>query len=167
MDNYKFGDDCWTEQYNTLLLLDKIMENKSYKEKVKLYICGGTALLFHNILDIVTIDIDVCVRLDREVLDDVEPFVNDMAAGVVVLTMNWKKRAIRYKEEDFKNFEVYLMSLEDLIISKLAAWRYKDKEDLKCVDKLCHIRIHDVCKLIDTEIGSDMRSELHSRLELI
>ena len=126
--DWNFGNDLKSEQENTLILLDKQFENKQVRPSFE--ILGGTALLLHDIEHIVTVDIDVANKLDEETRSIVEPLISDAASEVATLAKNYKQRLVPYKKELFKNIDVYLLSKEDLVITKLGAGRYKDVEDL-------------------------------------
>ena len=159
---WNFGDDLKSEQENTLILLDKQFENKQVRPSFE--ILGGTALLLHDIEHVVTVDIDVANKLDEEVRSIVEPLISDAASEVATLARNYKQRLVPYKKELFKNIDVYLLSKEDLIITKLGAARYKDVEDLTRTSILRDAEIDDITEIINSEFDAMTSSALLMKL---
>lgn len=160
--NWNFGDDLKSEQENTLILLDKQFENRQVRPSFE--ILGGTALLLHDIEHVVTVDIDVANKLDEEVRSIVEPLISDAASEVATLARNYKQRLVPYKKELFKNIDVYLLSKEDLIITKLGAARYKDVEDLTRTSILRDAEIDDITEIINSEFDPMTSSTLLMKL---
>ena len=159
---WNFGDDLKSEQENTLILLDKQFENRQVRPSFE--ILGGTALLLHDIEHVVTVDIDVTNKLDEEVRSIVEPLISDAASEVATLARNYKQRLVPYKKELFKNIDVYLLSKEDLIITKLGAARYKDVEDLTRTSILRDAEIDDITEIINSEFDAMTSSALLMKL---
>ena len=159
---WNFGDDLKSEQENTLILLDKQFENRQVRPSFE--ILGGTALLLHGIEHVVTVDIDVANKLDEEVRSIVEPLISDAASEVATLARNYKQRLVPYKKELFKNIDVYLLSKEDLIITKLGAARYKDVEDLTRTSILRDAEIDDITEIINSEFDTMTSSALLMKL---
>lgn len=159
---WNFGDDLKSEQENTLILLDKQFENRQVRPSFE--ILGGTALLLHGIEHVVTVDIDVANKLDEEVRSIVEPLISDAASEVATLARNYKQRLVPYKKELFKNIDVYLLSKEDLIITKLGAARYKDVEDLTRTSILKDADINDITEIINSEFDAMTSSALLMKL---
>ena len=159
---WNFGDDLKSEQENTLILLDKQFENRQVRPSFE--ILGGTALLLHDIEHVVTVDIDVANKLDEEVRSIVEPLISDAASEVATLARNYKQRLVPYKKELFKNIDVYLLSKEDLIITKLGAARYKDVEDLTRTSILRDAEIDDITEIINSEFDAMTSSALLMKL---
>ena len=159
---WNFGDDLKSEQENTLILLDKQFENRQVRPSFE--ILGGTALLLHGIEHVVTVDIDVANKLDEEVRSIVEPLISDAASEVATLARNYKQRLVPYKKELFKNIDVYLLSKEDLIITKLGAARYKDVEDLTRTSILRDADINDITEIINSEFDAMTSSALLMKL---
>ena len=160
--DWNFGNDLKSEQENTLILLDKQFENKQVRPSFE--ILGGTALLLHDIEHIVTVDIDVANKLDEETRNIVEPLISDAASEVATLAKNYKQRLVPYKKELFKNIDVYLLSKEDLIITKLGAARYKDVEDLTRTSILRDAEIDDITEIINSEFDAMTSSALLMKL---
>ena len=156
--DWNFGNDLKSEQENTLILLDKQFENKQVRPSFE--ILGGTALLLHEIEHIVTVDIDVANKLDEETRSIVEPLISDAASEVATLAKNYKQRLVPYKKELFKNIDVYLLSKEDLVITKLGAGRYKDVEDLTRTSILRDVDINKITAIINNEFDTMTASKL-------
>ena len=159
---WNFGDDLKSEQENTLILLDKQFENRQVRPSFE--ILGGTVLLLHDIEHVVTVDIDVANKLDEEVRSIVEPLISDAASEVATLARNYKQRLVPYKKGLFKNIDVYLLSKEDLIITKLGAARYKDVEDLTRTSILRDAEIDDITEIINSEFDPMTSSALLMKL---
>ena len=124
-------------------------------ECLPIYLAGGSACIVGNYLDRMTIDIDV---LDLEYpakmgrlfsilgkYDMLDLYVTSIADG-------FKERAKLVKEVE--NIQVYVLSREDIIVTKLGRYNEKDKEDisklLKNSDKtLINKLIHDVLERKD------------------
>ncbi|HAN10049.1 MAG TPA: hypothetical protein DCP90_05465 [Clostridiales bacterium] len=100
-------------------------------ECLPLYLAGGSACIVGNYLDRMTIDIDI---LDLEYpakmgrlfnmlgqYDMLDLYVTSIADG-------FKERAKLVKEVE--NIQVYILSREDIIITKLGRYNEKDKEDI-------------------------------------
>lgn len=156
--DWDFNDNLVAEQFNTLLLLDKQFD--SARVKPVFHILGGTALLFHGVESVVTIDIDVANKLTDEIKQVVEPFVSDAASEVAVLPKLYETRLVPYKEDCFKNIKVYLLSIEDLIITKLGAGRFKDIEDLTKTGIFKNVDLGKITSIINAEFPSALASQL-------
>jgi len=152
-DNYDYSGTKESEQYNTLVMLDKAF-SKQNKVKPIFHILGGTALLFHGITAVVTIDIDTANRLEEKVKEVVEPFISDNASEVAILPKNYTSRLVPYKNDIFENIKVYILSLEDLAITKLGANRTKDIEDLVKVGLLDRCDYDLMYKIINEELST-------------
>lgn len=155
MDNSKFA-----EQFNTLIVIDEAIGKSNLSVRPRFEILGGTGLLFHGIGSIYTIDIDVANRLSEEVRNIVDPLISDMASEVVHLPSNYTERLIPFKQESFKNIDVYLLSLEDLIISKLLANRDKDIDDLTKTEIPDRCDFNKLTTIINSELKTDVASGL-------
>lgn len=156
--NWNFDSDLKSEQENTLILLDQQFE--SYPVRPVFNILGGTALLLHGIEHVVTIDIDIANKMDDKVRAIVDPFISDNASEVATLAKNYDKRLVPYKPDLFENIGVYLLSKEDLVITKLGAGRYKDIEDLTKTSILRDIDINKIMEIINTEFPTTVASKL-------
>lgn len=166
-DNYVYDDSVESEQLNTLILLDNVFAKKDLKAKPVFHILGGTALAFHGFKAVVTIDIDTANALPTHVKDVVEPFVSDNASEVAILASGYKERLIPYKSEVFKHIEVYLLSIEDLVITKLGASRYKDVDDLTKNGLLKKCDYDKLFSIINTELDTQTASTLLVKLSTL
>lgn len=166
-NDYLFDESNSSEQYNTLLMLDAAFEKNKTGIRPVFHLLGGTALLFHGVTAVATIDIDTANRLSNSVRRIVEPFVSDNASEVAVLASNYTKRLVPYKEDIFVHIKVYILSIEDLVITKLGAGRVKDIEDLTRTDILQRC---DFCKLytiMKEELPCDTCSKLMEKLAML
>lgn len=166
-DNYDYSGTLVSEQFNTLLLLDCVFAKHKEIARPVFHILGGTALLFHGIEAVVTIDIDVANRLTDEVRELVDPLLNDNASEVAVLPESYEKRLIPYKPDVFKNMSVYILSAEDLVITKLGASRHKDIEDLARTDILKRCDLTKVRELLVKEFNSKECDRMLRQLDAI
>lgn len=166
-DAYDYTDSNTSEQYNTLVLLDNVLAKHSIRVRPEFHILGGTALLFHGVSAVVTIDIDTANRLTDEVKAVVEPFISDNASEVATLAKNYKQRLVAYKPEIFKNIDVYILSLEDIVITKLGAGRHKDIEDLTKTDLLKKCDYSKLFNIINTEFATQDASNLLIKLSTL
>lgn len=164
LEEYDFSQSNASEQYNTLVLLDHEFGKQKLPVKPKFYILGGTALLFHGIQAVVTIDIDTANRLSKEIKEVVEPFISDNASEVATLAKNYEKRLIPYKPEVFKNIKVYILSLEDIAITKLGAARHKDIEDLAKTPLLEMCNKQKLSDIISDEFDVETANKLMQQL---
>lgn len=162
-DTYDYSGTNLAEQYNTLILLDTEFEKHKNIVKPEFHILGGTALLFHGLGAVVTIDIDTANALSQEVKNIVEPFISDNASEVATLAKNYKKRLVQYNPQIFRNIDVYLLSIEDLIITKLGAGRHKDIEDLKHTDIVDKCDKELVMQIIKNEFNAETSKKLEQR----
>lgn len=164
-EHWSFDNTNVAEQYNVLLMLDKSFENKEIAVRPVFHILGGTALLFHGISAVVTIDIDTANALTDEIKEVVEPFISDNASDVATLAKNYEQRMLRYFPDIFKNIDVYYLSIEDLVITKLGAGRAKDIEDLTKTDLLQKCDMEKLLNIMITELPSETCSLLSQRLD--
>lgn len=164
---FSFDDTVYSEQFNTLLLLNDMIQVKELGYCPEFHILGGTALLLHDILSIVTIDIDVANKLPDEIKEIVEPFVSDNASEVSLLPTNYITRLCNYRVEVFTHMRVRLLSLEDLFITKLWSWRTKDKDDLSLLYKSNRLNHSLLIHILSNEICYKYRNVLFKRLNII
>lgn len=166
-ENYVFDDTNVSEQLNTLILLDNEFSKHPELRTPEFHILGGTALLFHGVSSVSTIDIDTANSITNEVKRIVEPFISDNASEVATLAKNYKSRLVPYRQDIFKNINVSILSIEDLIITKLGAARHKDIEDLTKTDLLKRCDYSKLFTIINSEFETSKASELLIRLSRI
>lgn len=167
MAEYKYDKSLASEQHNTLVMLDAALAKADLAMRPSFEILGGTAMTFHSIDAVFTVDIDLANKQQKQVKEIVEPFVSDMAADVATLPRNYRERLVPYSGGEFESFDVYLLSIEDLVITKLGSWRVKDQEDLAKTDILKKADLRKVQQIINTEFKPDMASKLLVRFSSI
>lgn len=164
MKHYLTDTSLYAEQFNSLLLVDDIIKREKLDHKPVFELVGGTAILFHGIKAVFTVDIDCVNRLTKRVKELTDIFISDMASEVALLPEKYKYRLLDFEEDKFEAISVKLLSLEDLVVTKLAAFRSKDKEDLTTttlLDKCDYNKIQDIICL---EVPKSLSNELLSRL---
>lgn len=167
MQNYLSDDSLYAEQCNTLVLVNELIKRENLDYKPVFELVGGTAILLHGIESVFTVDIDCANKLTQKVSSIVSDFVSDMASTVVLLPRLYQTRLKLFEREMFDSISIMLLSVEDLIVTKLAAYRSKDKEDLirtNLIDK-CNIAL--VRRIIERETPIDVRSKLMDRLSFV
>lgn len=98
-------------------------------------IVGGSALLIRNIITRGTLDVDVLeVSKEVEELFAVYDFNSRVKAVLDCFPYNYVDR-LELVDLDTKSIQYYTPSIEDLIVSKLYAYRDKDIEDLEKIRK--------------------------------
>ena len=167
MAEYMHEDSLIAEQHNTLVLLDMEIGKADLSMRPSFELLGGTALAFHGVTAVFTVDIDCANAQTEQVKKIVEPFVSDMASTVVNLPKNYKDRLIPYPNGTFDNFDVFLLSIEDLVITKLDAWRVKDQEDLTKTSILKKCNMQATVKIVNEEMPLERASVLLQRLSCL
>jgi hypothetical protein len=120
------------EVLENLSIADQYIQREfpSIKE-LELIIIGGAAIILKGFENKVTTDIDTIVELEGEVANYLRSFsINNDASEVYVLPDGYKDRLVEYKS-GFKVLKIYLVSDEDLVISKVGRFDQNDKEDLE------------------------------------
>lgn len=157
---WQLDDSLESEQLNTLILIDKLFEKYPQGISPVFHVLGGTALVFHGISSVATIDIDVANRLNDKVKALVSDFISDNASEVAVLPKNYERRLVPFRAESFTHISVYLLSLEDLAITKLGSFRHKDKEDLIKTDLMKRVNYDSLLEIINKEFDEVTKSKL-------
>lgn len=165
-DLYSYEDSVEAEQNNTLLMIDALLARENIHDTA-LYILGGTALLFHHVTDSVTVDIDVANKLSKDVLEATSPFISDNASEVAVLATNYKDRSIPYHVGDYSHIRVFLLSIEDLIVTKLGSSRIKDLDDLRYSKIMCKCDTELLESIINNELDSNDQTYVKEKLKLL
>lgn len=164
MENYLTDGTLYAEQFNSLLIVNDIIKREKLDHIPVFELVGGTAILFHGIIAVFTVDIDCVNSLNKRVKELTDMFISDMASEVALLPSNYKSRLINFEADKFDSISVRLLSLEDLVITKLAAFRAKDKEDLTTLSLLDKCDLNKLQDIICLEIPSNKCNELLSRL---
>ena len=148
-------------------LIEALKDMEEFSEIKKLecppiYLLGGSACIIQGYLDRATRDIDI---LDLEYSSQVGRLfriLGDVDYLDIILTTlaeGYEERTIRVKE--IKNIEVYVLSREDIVVTKIGRYSDKDKEDIKIlmekVDK------EKIIQLID---NVKKRKNLSSKIKL-
>lgn len=158
-DNYKMEDTIKAELNNNLTIVNAILERQKLKIKPEFYILGGAALVFHDLDYKSTLDIDTANRIYSEVRDLVSDFIDDAASEVSVLAFNYKSRA-KLIREDLTSMNTFILSEEDLCISKLLSGRRKDYNSVVNCGILKRIKYDTMMQIATTELEKDSREAL-------
>lgn len=96
------------------------------------YIVGGSALLILNLIPRVTHDIDVINCTGKQLLSLMSDYdINtNVTAHLQCFADGYQDRAAKI-DLDTKLIDFYTLSVEDLVVSKLASGRRKDMEDIR------------------------------------
>lgn len=149
------------------------MENvtKLFKlEPFEIYIIGGSACILGEYTTRATLDIDFVDLGYPSKYGKVFTLLRDydmLEFQSTILSPNYKKRAL--KLEEFKYINVYVLSKEDIAISKIIRLANKDIEDLdeiipKCNKELLNIIINEVLNRKD--LFETKRNEFIKKLEI-
>lgn len=118
VENLALADQCMKKMFPTI-------------GKVKLILVGGAAIILKGFENKMTMDIDTVTKLEDEVSEFLEDFaINSQASGVSVLPEGYESR-MEFLDLGLEVLEVYLVSNEDLVISKVGRYSYDDKRDLE------------------------------------
>lgn len=164
VQNYITEDSLWAEQFNALLLVNDIIKKEQLDHKPIFELVGGTAILFHGIEAVFTVDIDCVNKLTDRVKKLTDVFISDMAGDVALLPRLYELRLVDFEQDKFDSIVVKLLSIEDLVITKLGAFRSKDKEDLLTTTMLDKCNMETLQYIIANEVPINMRNELLSKL---
>lgn len=123
---YKFEDTVASELHNNILIIDKIVQKRNLRSKPQFFILGGAALVLYSLNYNATLDIDTANKIEEGIREDVSLFINDGAHLVTSLGSKYQERAQRYCKNELTSIEVYLLSYEDLLLTKLFSGRRKD-----------------------------------------
>ena len=117
-------------------------------EPFALYLLGGSGCIIAGYLDRATRDFDIidmgyCSRLGR-VLKLLEPYdiIDTMMATIA---LSFKERAVRL--DGFEHLSIYVLSREDIVVSKLGRYNERDTYDIKTMIPECEA--HAILQLID------------------
>ncbi len=119
------------ELFSRMVELDNIVSDLYPNMTFECVIVGGGALLIKNIITRGTIDVDVLeVSKEVEELFTGFDFNTRVKAVLDCFPYNFEDR-LEIVNLQTKSIRYYTPSIEDLIVSKLYAYRPKDIEDLK------------------------------------
>ena len=139
-------------------------------EPFEIYIIGGSACILGEYTTRATLDIDFVDLGYPSKYGKVFTLLRDydmLEFQSTILSPNYKKRAL--KLEEFKYINVYVLSKEDIAISKIIRLANKDIEDLdeiipKCNKELLNIIINEVLNRKD--LFETKRNEFIKKLEI-
>lgn len=114
-----------------MLELDRIVTDLYPNMNFNCVIVGGGALLLKDVIKRSTLDVDV-LEVSKEVEELFAEFDFNTRVKAVMdcFPYNYEDRLELY-ETHSKSINYYTLAIEDLIVSKLYAYREKDIEDLK------------------------------------
>ena len=141
------------------LLLNKKLPNVTGE----FHVLGGAAMVLHECSFRATVDIDTANVLTKEVKDCVEEFLSDEAASVAVLPENYVDRLVAYDTHDCSNVCIKLLSIEDLVITKLWSGRSKDYSDVKACLRADKVNINKLLQIIAKELPVDKGNLVRDR----
>lgn len=166
VDNYIYDDTNYAEQFNTLLVIDAAFANNKHA-RPEFHILGGTALVFHGLQFEMTIDIDTANRINENVKNIVGELINDNASEVATLAKNYTTRLIAFHPEVYTNIDVYILSIEDLVITKLGGWRIKDQDDLRKSKLMEACNLDKLYTIMHEELDGETYGKLLQRLATV
>lgn len=115
---------------NNLWVVDKSIGELRLAHKPDLYILGGAAMCLHELDYNYTVDIDTANKLHHAVKEASNGLVDDAASEVVIIPVNYKHRAVRIMKH-LVFIDVYIIGIEDLLITKVLSGRLKDISAIK------------------------------------
>lgn len=145
------------EVLENLLFADQYMEAMFPNvKKLTLVITGGASFLLKDFKDKVTLDIDTISELDEDMLLYLESFsINNGASAVTYLSNSYQERLEKVKG-NFKVLDVYVLSNEDLVISKIGRLSDDDLRDIHYTGIMDKVDFHLLSKLAE-EISAKHR----------
>ena len=153
-DLYSLKDGVTDELRNNLVIVDQTVATMDLPATPEFFILGGAALVFHGLTDRPTMDIDTANRIDDNLREVIDVFVSDQASEVTQLGKGYQCRAVPYMEE-LSNIKVYLLSQEDLIITKVISNRKKDIGDLLKTNILTKHNVQKAVSVLQAEYPAD------------
>lgn len=142
---------------NTLLAFDEEVYlrfgTNNIIKKYECYIVGGGAMILLNLIPRVTYDIDVIRCTGNEIIDIMKHYdINiNASAHIDCFPDGYTSRAIKIDLKT-KMIDFYVLSLEDIVVSKLASGRAKDFEDIHQNSVLDNLNWNKLDKLIELTI---------------
>ena len=166
-DYYRLEESVESELISNLIIMNEIVRKSDIGIEPEFYILGGAALIFHGLIQRTTMDIDTANKLGDNIKELIGEFISDNASEVVVLGRGYKERAVRFMEKELPYINVYLLSQEDLLVSKLISSRDKDIKDLVESSILTKSNIAKAKSIIKLEYNAKVVDKLIKRLDHI
>lgn len=133
-----------------------------YKGTIDFVIVGGSALILNFGSSRGTPDIDV-LNINKDIESIVEKYDMNARSGIFETKFPYfyEDRLVEYKDKRLKVCKIYTPSLEDLIVSKIAAFRPKDQEDINSPAIVKQVNWKRLIKIveIDKEFEQAWRSD--------
>lgn len=137
--------DNYQELVELLKEIDRLLLQAHGKQRVKLYIFGGAAAVAGYGVPRATVDIDFLIEseeIEKKILEwggqssplAVKHGVYMQSANTVLMLLEedqWRKRSRKILPEEFQCLDIRVLSVEDLILSKLGRYSDKDRADIK------------------------------------
>ena len=136
---------------------EEIFYSFGTKYEFRFVIVGGSALILNFESSRGTPDIDV-LDLNSKVIDIAEKYDMNCRVNAYIFNFpyNYEDRLVYINDKDFKVCKFATPSLEDLIVSKLAASRPKDVEDLNSPQILKQIDWNKLIKIVEKDKEFEM-----------
>ena len=179
------------EEINVKKLLDLLQSISKYADtKIKIYALGGTALTLLNIKKS-TLDIDINIETNKEyeyiskLFEQIgfekaggirwitqEGLAFDVFHGSNILGTELLPDCLKLSKfiKSFGYIELYTMSLQDIIISKLARGDLRDFDDIKAIFKKEKINLKGLVdrykKTMEVSVVSEYKQKLLDLIEI-
>lgn len=118
-------------------------------QNLPLIITGGSSFLLKGLKNKFTLDIDTISDVSPEVSDYLESFaINNDALEVTKLPTGYQERLVHFKSK-CKVLDIYLLSNEDLILSKLGRCSSDDIDDILNTEILDYVNMDKLNQLAE------------------
>lgn len=120
------------EVLENLQIADQFMETVfPDMDKLTFVVTGGASFLLKGFKNKFTLDIDTITEINHDVLLYLESFsINNSASEVTKLSSTYKDRLVKLKGK-FNILDLYLLSNEDLVLSKIGRLSEDDLFDIE------------------------------------
>lgn len=124
-------------------------------KKLTFVITGGASFLLKGFKNKFTLDIDTITEMDESILLYLESFsINNSASEVTKLSKTYKERLVKLKG-NYQVLDLYLLSNEDLVLSKIGRLSEDDLYDIKVTGIMDKIDFELLSKLAEEIISYD------------
>lgn len=124
-------------------------------EKLSFVITGGASFLLKGFSNKFTLDIDTITEMNEDVLLYLESFsINNSASEVTKISPSYKDRLVKLKGK-FDVLDLYLLSNEDLVITKIGRLSDDDLKDIQETGIMEDINMPLLTKLAQEIIAED------------